>query len=111
MSPDRSFRFVNETLNRRLLSLLRASALDHSVAADGKVHYHSADEDRFEDVLAQVRADVFPDWQVLSFPQDWADRYRAALAERAVSYEEELNNGAVEFLLSGHHRPHAWKIA
>jgi hypothetical protein len=110
MNFDRSFRFVKDALNQKLVSLLRRSDLDHSVAADGRVHYHSGDEERFEDVLGRVRGDVFPEWQVLSFPQEWANLYRTAMADRAVSYEEELNNGSVEFLLSAHHRPHAWKI-
>jgi hypothetical protein len=110
MGYDRFFRFARAELNRRLIDRLRVGPLDHAVRADGGVEYRSGDEERFEDILSQVRGGIFPDWQVLSFPPGWAARYRAALAARSVEYEEEINNGDVEFLLAGHHEPHAWKV-
>ena len=110
MPHDRYFRFANDELNRCLIARLRDSALEYTVRPDGGVDYRSGDEEAFEDVLAQVRGEVFPDWQVLSFPPEWASRYRAALAARAVAYEEEVNDGDVEFLLAGCHAPHAWAV-
>ena len=110
MVHDRTFRFANDDLNKQLIACLHDGALDYAVRPDGAVGYRSADEDRFEDVLARVRDGVFTDWQVFSFPPDWLPEYRAALARREVAYEEEINDGAVEFLLDGSQEPHEWRI-
>lgn len=110
MDYDRSFRFADDELNRLLITRLRETAVEHAVRPDGGVDYPSDDEERFEDALADVRGGVFPDWQVLSFPPDWAARYRSALAEHGAEFVEEVNNGEVEFLLAGHHEPHAWEV-
>ena len=110
MNPDRSFRFERDVLNRRLISLLSASDIPYVVGADGRAHFQSDDDARFERVLNEVRSGVFPSWQVLSFPAEWEGRYRNALAERAVNFEEECNDGATEFLLPADATPLEWAI-
>lgn len=110
MSFDHTFRFADDELNR----LLRAELAEHGVPsardADGTIAYSAEDEERFEDILAGVRRRVFPDWQVLSFPPSWAGRYRATLRRLNVPFAEEVSDGAVEFLIAGHHEPHAWEV-
>jgi hypothetical protein len=110
MRHDRWFKFADVQLNRKLIALLERAGLACAISNDGKVRYHSSDEEQFEDVLACIRGEVFPSWQVLSFPPDWANKYRHAMEIRQHPYQEELNNGSVEFLIAGDLRPHSWKI-
>jgi hypothetical protein len=82
----------------------------HAVGVDGRIYYHSSDEESFEDILAPVRAAAFPAWQVLSSPSDWLQKYRDEMKQRKIPYHEELNNGSVEFLLPRSARPHSWQM-
>jgi len=108
---DRWFRFADDNVNARFISRIKRSELAHSVDSGGIVHFPSKEEEGAEAVIADVRASVFPAWQVLSCPADWTQRYRDEMTRRNVAYLEELNNGAVDFLLEQRHRPHSWKMA
>jgi hypothetical protein len=110
MKYDRWFKFADKHLNEQLLSLVKKSAVPSGIERDGRILYRSEDEEAFEDLLAEVRDSVFSRWQVLSCPEDWVQKYRSALEDRGIEFQEELNNGAVEFLIPEECRPHRWKM-
>lgn len=109
MRLDRSFRFADENLNRLLLVRMKQARIDHRVEKE-TVYYSAEDEEKFEDVLTPIRSEGLGPWQVLSCPPDMVDRYRRAMEQREVPYEEEINNGNVEFLIPLARRPHSWKF-
>ncbi len=111
MPLDRWFKFVAKPLNDQLLALVAAAEIPWERGKDERICYRSEDEEAFEELLAQVRGSIFPKWQVLSSPEDWVPKYRKALEDRGIDFQEELNNGALEFLIPGTCRPHHWKIA
>jgi hypothetical protein len=107
---DRRFRFASDKLNDRLIAFLGKEDIPYAVDEGRYVHYRSENEEAFEDVLARIRSAVFPEWQILSSPRDWTERYRAEMDKRGVNYQEEWTDGAVDFLISREHKPHAWKM-
>lgn len=108
---DRRFRFAKDELNDELISRVSRAAIPYAVDRNRHVYYNSEDEESFEDVLAGIRSSVFPRWQVLSSPKNWADRYRLEMERRGIAYQEEWTNGSIEFLISQEHDPHGWELA
>jgi hypothetical protein len=107
----RTFRFRDDSLNRRLIGLLKKNEIRHAVDATGVIHYAIADEESVEnDLIGAIRARVFPSWQVLSCPEDWADRYRDYMRQNAIPFTEEEDDGQSFFLLPRKYRPHLWKM-
>jgi len=111
MRFERSFRFADEHLNGLLLRLVGRAGIAYGVDEHHTVYYRKRDEERFEDILADVRAEAFDSWQVLSSPEDWIPKYRDEIARRKIPCYEEVNNGRIEFLLPGRARPHSWQMA
>lgn len=112
MTTDRSFKFLDEDLNRLLISALKRAKLKHRVAADGLIHYAPGDEEVVEnDLIASIRDKVFPSWQILSCPKSSARRYQQYMTSHDIAYREELADNQLCFLISGEQDPHAWKLA
>jgi len=111
MALKRSFRFVDDDLNRRLIVLLKKRKVGHSVDRNGVIHY-SPDDAAFvgNDLIGSIRGDVFSAWQVLTCPEDWIRRYRDYMTQHEIPFTEEISNGQLWFLLPRKHRPHAWKL-
>lgn len=107
-----SFRFVDEELHRKLIALLKSRARGkYEIDADGFVHYSHDDEDLIgNDLISTVRANVFPSWQVLAFPQHWTSSYRRYMHEHEVPYREEIRDGELRFLVERGRRPHLWAL-
>jgi hypothetical protein len=111
MRSTLSFRFVEDDLNRRLITLLKENAIRHSVDKNGVIHYSPDDEESVEnDLISSIRNCVFPSWQVLSCPKNWTKRYKEYMTEHDIPFKEELIDGQLWFLLPQKHRPQRWKL-
>lgn len=111
MVLKRSFRFADDTLNRRLITLLKKRAIGHAVGRNGVIHYSPDDAECVENILIDsIRSSVFPFWQVLTCPEDWTRRYRDYMTRHAIPFTEEISDGQLWFLLPRRYRPHAWKL-
>lgn len=110
MQTKRSFRFLDECLNRQLIAAFGKSEIKHAVAKDGTIRYSPADEHAGEDLICSVRAGVFPSWQILTCPPDWIAVYREYMNDHAIRFHEEIDDGTLWFLLSRRLRPHMWKL-
>lgn len=108
---DRSFRFADDDLNSKLLSLLGATNVPFVVDERYVVHYPSAYEDTVEnDVICSVRDAAFPSWQLLSCPRNWVRRYRAFMRAHRIPFRGELIDEQESFLIPGRYQPHAWPL-
>jgi hypothetical protein len=111
MHDELSFRFADDELNHRLIAHLKKNRIPHSVDSQGVIHYSPEDEEAVEnESIVSIRRRVFPSWQVLSSPQEWADRYRQYMTEHGIPFKEELSQGELWFLLPRKYRPHMWKF-
>ncbi len=106
-----SFRFLDARLNRKLISLFKQERVPHRVDDDGVIHFSSGDEEVVEnDLIGPLRASVFPDWQVLTCPGDWTNRYKAYMVSHKIRFTEELADGQLWFLIPGNVKPHFWDL-
>jgi hypothetical protein len=111
MDSTLSFRFAEDDLNRRLISLLKKTGLRHFVDENGVIHYSREDEERVEnDLICSIRKSVFTSWQVLTCPKEWTERYKTYMTQRDIPFKEELSNGQKWFLLPQKYRPHRWQL-
>jgi hypothetical protein len=110
-SLTRNFRFLNSALNVEFIELLERERIQHRVDNNGVVYFDPENEEEVEDVLAKVRDEQFPAWQILSCPPDWVNKYRREMKRRRIQFVEELNDGKIEFLLSQRNNPHEWELA
>ena len=111
MDKYRTFRFLDDGLNRRLIALLRGTKLRHTVGRDGTISYHPDDEDAFEnDAVCTIRDEILPRWQILTCPRNWVARYRKYMDRNAIPFHEEAIDGETWFLLSRKYRPEKWKL-
>jgi hypothetical protein len=111
MDKQLSFRLLDDSLNRALLSLLKKAKIDYSLDEDGSIHYSAVVNDVVEnDLICSIRDQVFPSWQVLTCPNDWVERYRDFMINRGIPFKEELSDGEFWFLIPRKYRPHAWKL-
>ena len=107
-----SFKFLDDGLNRRLVGLLNAAGIDHSLDEDGVVHYSASAWEVVEnDLICSIRDQVYPSWRVLTCPREWIDCYRDYMSRHAVPYELEQCDGELWFLIPRKYRPHSWKLA
>ncbi len=112
MGASLSFQFVDEKLNQRLAALFDKHKIAYSVDEKGALHYAPEDEEFIENnVIASIRDQIFPIWQVLSCPRDWSERYRDYMTRQNVPFIEERIDGQLCFLLPRRYRPHSWKLA
>jgi hypothetical protein len=111
MSASHSFRFAEDGLNRRLITLLKRNRIRHSVEENGVIHYSRADEESVEnDLINSIRSRVFSSWQVVSCPKEFAERYTRYMRQHDIPFKEELADGQSCFLLPRRYRPHQWKL-
>lgn len=111
MTKEYTFRFVDEELNGKLLTLLEKAAVEHTVDNNGVVHYSIADEDRIgNELICSIRDRQFPSWQIVDCPPEWVDSYKEYMRQRDICFVEELTDGRVSFLISDHYRPGSWKL-
>ncbi len=111
MDSTLSFRFVDNKLNRRFISLLKRKDINHCIDTNGSVHYSLRDEESVEnDVVGSIRSEVFPSWQVLSCPKDWTEAYKEYMTQHGIPFREESINDELCFLIPGKCRPHSWKL-
>ncbi len=111
MESTYSFRFSDEKLNRRLISLLQRHGVRHSVGKNGAVRYAPEDTELVEnELIASIRDKVFSSWQIISCPKDCAEHYRNYITKHGVPYVEELIDDQLCFLIPRTYRPHSWKL-
>src|SRR5438445_7659988 len=102
-----SFRFVDDSLNRRLIALMKKRGVRHLVGKDGIIRYKADDEELVENKLLEpIRESVFQPWQIISCPKDWAERYKSYMVHHRVPFVEELINSQLCFLIPRKYRPH-----
>jgi hypothetical protein len=83
----------------------------HVVDREGVVHYFPDDAETVEnELLRTVRDSVFPSWQIISCPEDWANRYKVYMRQHAIPFEEEVIDHQLCFLIPRKYRPHTWKL-
>ena len=106
-----SIRLAKPSLNLPLVTQLTKQMVPFSVDKEGTVWY-SKQFDELVDVkiLPPLRSHLFPRWQVLSFPPEWAGVYRNYMQRRRVRFESEWINGQLVFLLPASYRPHTWNL-
>jgi hypothetical protein len=111
MGKRRSFKFLDDDLNRELAGLLRKAKIDHVVDKEGLVHYSEADDEVVEnDLICSICDKTLPSWKVFTCPGDWIERYRDYLRRHGIPYQEELSDGELWFLIPRKCRPYAWKL-
>ena len=111
MAMTYSFKFVDDVFNRRLIELLTRNRLEHFVGKDGFIRYSPQDVERMEnELIRSVRDGVFPSWQIISCPKDWAERYKAYMIQHKVPFAEELIDTQLCFLIPRAYRPHSWRL-
>lgn len=117
MTLTRSFRFVDERLQRDLLALVRSSGVAHTVDASGALSYSSTDGPLIEnELICEIRDRVFPDWGHFTLegcetrrPQTTA-RYRTYMTEQGIPFVEEVIDGYVWFVVPEEHDSFAWPV-
>lgn len=111
MALRRSFRFIDDDLNRKAIRLVEKAGVACTIDDHDVIHYSSLDEEKVEnELIRSVRSEVFPRWIVLSFPPDWTERYRDYMVKHDIPYREELRDGRLRFLIPATYRPHKWKL-
>ena len=111
MAESRSIKFAEAAQNRRLVTLLLQRGIPFSVTKDGTVRYPGRfDEVVDSQILSPLRRRVFPKWQVLSFPPDWATVYGDYMRQRKLPFVPEWVNGQLVYLLPASYRPHTWTL-
>jgi hypothetical protein len=111
MHKQHSFKFVDEGLNREFVGSLERAGIDHIVGEGGVVYYSEADQEIVEnDLICSIRDMVFPSWQILTFPDGWAENYRDYMSRHDVPLKEEISDGELGFLIPRKYRPHSWKL-
>lgn len=106
-----NFKFLDDELNERLRKLAASSGVNHRIDSDGTLHYSADDVDLVEnELLRTIRSSVFPSWQIINCPAEWANSYKDYMLIHNVKFKEELLDGQLRFLLARNHRPHHWKL-
>lgn len=106
-----SFRFVDDDLNDRLVSLVKKAGVRHQISPDGAIRYSYDDEDRVEnELIRSIRDHVFSSWQIVACPPAWIDRYMQYMTQHKILFFEECADGERWFLIPAKHRPHLWKL-
>src|SRR5262245_49450724 len=111
MALTRSFRFVDDKLNQRLITLLKRNEIFHNVDKNGSIHYAPSDEELVEnELICSIRDDLYPVWKIICCPGDWADSYKNYMVKHGVPFFEELIDNQLCYLIPRKYRPHAWKL-
>ena len=107
-----SFKFVDDSLNQKLIALLKKERFRRVVIdTDGVLHYSTEDEEVVEnDLIRSIRDHVFSSWQIISCPRQWAERYKRYMTRHGVPFVEELIDSQLCFLIPRRYRPHSWKL-
>ncbi len=109
MRRNNSIKFLDISLQRRLISALRRHGIAHRLGKGGVVYYpRTAEREVSDRVLSAIRTSVFPQWQLLTCPNDWIERYRAYMEAHNIPYREEIEGRRFWFLLPRKYRPHRW---
>jgi len=104
------FRFLDDELNRRLLSLLKGKQVEHSVDKAGCIRYSETDEELMDGLIGTIRANVFPHWQVLTCPEEWVEVYKRYMTDHGIPFRVEWTGDELWFLIPRKYRPHVWKL-
>src|SRR5438132_11713968 len=100
MGKNHSFRFLDGDLNDRFIALLNKARIKYTIDQVGAAHYSPDDVAIVEnELLSSIRHKVFPSWQILTCPRDWAGRYRDYMSGHRIPFREELSNGELWFLI------------
>jgi hypothetical protein len=111
MNETRSFKFLDDQLNRDLLKVLKRAKIAHSVDKNGCVIYSVDDKLVVENELIRIiRLRVFPSWAIITCPENWISVYKEYMLQRDIPFTEELHDGDLWFLIEGKRRPHQWKL-
>jgi hypothetical protein len=106
-----SFKFLDNTLNQKAIRLMYRAGIRCKVDNEEFIHYSRRDEERVEnELIGSVRSQVFSDWILVLFPEEWYERYRSYMLEHDVPYQEELRDGRLRFFIPANYRPHQWKL-
>jgi hypothetical protein len=102
------FRFVDDARNDRLLAALKKGRCKHLVGPGNIVYYF--DEDSVGSVIDRARDEFVKPWGLISCPPDWSASYIRYMKKHRIKYCEEINDGELWFLVSGHLDPHEWVL-
>lgn len=105
------FKFLNEKLQKKLISLLRKKAKNKfKILPSLYIEYDEKDVDLIENqLICSVRVSVFPNWQIVTASNN-SFAFQMELQKRKVSFELEIKNFDIRFLINKKYKPHAWKI-
>jgi len=111
MPKQITFRFNNQTLNKKLLALFKKYRVTHSADKSGTIRYSPKSEEFVQnELIAKVRGTAFPSWQLISCPNGWAQRYKDYILQHDIPFHEEVADNELWFLIPRNYRPHAWVL-
>ena len=111
MTDRYSFRFVDDELNQKLIARAAASNLRHEIGSNGTLCYSADDEEAIDEhVINPIREEVFPRWQLLNCPPEWAGRYRQYMEHNRLPFQEERIDEEISFLIPRDVDPHRWDL-
>jgi hypothetical protein len=111
MADTYSFRFVDDELNQKLIDRATSSGIPHEIGPDGTLRFSAENDEVIEErVIRPVREEVFPRWQMLSCPPEWAGRYRQYMRHNRLPFQEERIDNEISFLIPRDLDPHRWNL-
>ena len=109
MPKQISFRFLNPSLNKKLVASLKKAKVVHTTDASGTIRYSPQFDNQVQnEILPKIRDGVFDSWQLVSCPKNWVSRYKDYMQNHEVPYREELADNELWFLIPRSYRPHKW---
>jgi hypothetical protein len=107
-----TFRFVDDELNKQLISLLEKEASrKFSIDKKGAIKYSHDYEDLIgNSLICRIRSKVFKVWKIISFPANWKESYKKYMFKNKVPFREEIRDAHLRFLIPFNFRPHTWKL-
>lgn len=85
-----SFRFQSDELNHDLIDLIKNTEVPHSIDDQEVIHYAACDDESLEDLICQIRDQLFDAWRLLMCPADCVKLYRKYMKKNQVPFHEEI---------------------
>jgi hypothetical protein len=106
-----SFKFADQKLNQKLISLLLKKQIPFRVKDDQSIHYKPEDEPQIgNELINRLRDTIFKPWQTLSCPNEWVSRYKQYVVLHGIPFAQEYIDDQEGFLLPRKYRPHSWRM-
>ena len=108
-----TFRFKKDLWNDKLIELIKEKAFDKvGISKDGEIFYSYEFEDFIaNELISSIRSNMYSSWQVVHCPADCEELYRNYMTKRNISFEEEIRDEKLRFVIHRSYRPHSWKLA